>query len=266
MVIFCRCSTDWFFIISIINFVVLVTFLIVRQQSPRFNVSLLSEWISGGLHHHVRGLRGAGTQGGPLRLQPLLPENICGQPRQAPHHRAEGCPLLGDAVYPRLHVQGGDLGAGASADQPHKGRGVVEGTRADQLGPAATWREHLRLADQPEQQLPQPGRLLALAQPTGPQRWLRPRELAQAVAPVRTAQQRELPDVADGDWRARQPGAGQQLPAQEAGPAPPPQRRQRQLLAGPEQGGQPAAGLQQAGVPGQRGGQWGARRPSGPQS
>ena len=79
----------------------------------------------------MRGLRGAGPQGGPLRLQPLLPEDLRGEPRQTPDRGAEGREVLGDAVHPRLHVQGGDLRAGAAAHQPHQGRGEPQGPRSE---------------------------------------------------------------------------------------------------------------------------------------
>ena len=77
----------------------------------------------------MRGLRGESSQGGVVCLQSLLPEDIRGQPWQTPHRGAEGCALLGDAVHPGLHVQGRDLGAGASAHQSDQGSGESEGAR-----------------------------------------------------------------------------------------------------------------------------------------
>ena len=70
----------------------------------------------------MRGLRRPRSQGRPLRMQSLLPENICRQPRQAPHRGLEGRQMLGDAVHPRLYVQGGNQRARAPVDQPHQGR------------------------------------------------------------------------------------------------------------------------------------------------
>ena len=62
-------------------------------------------------------------------LQPLFPKDLHRQPVQAPDHRAEGRARVGGAVHRRLHVQGRDLGAGASAHQSDQGSGESEGAR-----------------------------------------------------------------------------------------------------------------------------------------
>ena len=46
-----------------------------------------------------------------LCFQSLLPKDICGQPLQAPDHRAEGYPGLGGPVHRGLYVQGRDFGS-----------------------------------------------------------------------------------------------------------------------------------------------------------
>ena len=213
----------------------------------------------------MRRLRGPRPQGRAVRLQPLLPEDLRGQPRQASHRGAEGRALLGDAVHPRLHVQGRDLRARAAAHQPHQGRGEPQGARADLLGPAAARREHLgrRLPHQPVQRVRAGPRLLALPVPA--REVLLRRAEPQAGPPrARGPQQRELAALrprrravrsAVGPCeRARQPRARlRHLPAAEAGEAAAEVRGQRELLAGPEQGGQPAPRLQQAGLAQQRG-------------
>ena len=187
---------------------------------------LFLEWVSCWLHNHVRGLSRPRSQGGLECLQSLLPEDLCGQPWQASHRGAEGCPLLGDAMHPGLHVQGGDLGAGAPADQPHQGRGESEGARADLQWPAASWCEHQCQLSWPRHQPVQwiwagQSRLLSLPQPRGTQL---------------SAERQWIPgpDV----WQSQRPrqSCPRQLSSPQASSASQEVRRQRQQQPGPQQG------------------------------
>ena len=140
----------------------------------------------------MRGRGRARAQGCPLRLLPLLPENFHRQPRQAPNHRAEGRPRLGDAQHPRLHVQGRDQRPRAQPHQPHQGGRVPQGPRPNLQRPAAPRGQPQLHPHQPVQRLQG---LLPLPFPPQPLPRVVPREGPAHVR--RPPQQRVQPDVVD---------------------------------------------------------------------
>ena len=114
-------------------------------------IGIFLEWIPCGLYHHVWRLSSASTQSCPLRLQSILPEDICGQSWQTSNCGLEGCKMLGDAVYPRLYVQRRDISARASVNQLDQSCGKFKSSGPDLQWSVASWGQHLCVSNQPLQ-------------------------------------------------------------------------------------------------------------------